>query len=419
MRKGEIPKAPHYGKGVNIELKTRRDAEIRRAEEGRALDKATREKARLDKISKSVTHPKPTFQDRMNKKLGKKGSLERFMKGNAIMQSGYENPNTGKLYDVLKSVVTKVSGLTGSIVKFGFPRVPQLSALMPGELADGTLEGANLDEMSVEGFANVVEAVNEETILDKNMSRIIDGQAMAVKVLNAEDLRQSSAAAAAGDWGSDEFSGGTASGFSFTKDSSQSRMLAEQGWDESFENSQNTIGAIVDLEGNLGATLTQGISDLINNNNFNFGRLAVSFLQSVANSAVAGAASGISSGLTAWFMEGVKYTGANGGVAPGGFKAFANGGVVKKPTFGLIGEGKFNEAVVPLPDGKSIPISGKMSGDTENNINITINMGTESGDGSSTDKQSEDGVSQLAGNITKLVQQELVEQRRPGGLLYQ
>ena len=47
---------------------------------------------------------------------------------------------------------------------------------------------------------------------------------------------------------------------------------------------------------------------------------------------------------------------ANGGVARGGFRAFANGGVVGGPTLGLMGEGKYNEAVVPLPDGKSIPV---------------------------------------------------------------
>ena len=48
---------------------------------------------------------------------------------------------------------------------------------------------------------------------------------------------------------------------------------------------------------------------------------------------------------------------ANGGIAPGGFRAFANGGVVSGPTLGLVGEGKYNEAVVPLPDGRSIPVS--------------------------------------------------------------
>jgi tape measure domain-containing protein len=47
---------------------------------------------------------------------------------------------------------------------------------------------------------------------------------------------------------------------------------------------------------------------------------------------------------------------ANGGIATGGFTAFANGGMVTGPTMGLVGEGKYNEAIVPLPDGKSIPV---------------------------------------------------------------
>lgn len=47
---------------------------------------------------------------------------------------------------------------------------------------------------------------------------------------------------------------------------------------------------------------------------------------------------------------------ANGGVAIKGFRAFANGGMVSGPTLGLVGEGKYNEAIVPLPDGKSIPV---------------------------------------------------------------
>jgi tape measure domain-containing protein len=47
---------------------------------------------------------------------------------------------------------------------------------------------------------------------------------------------------------------------------------------------------------------------------------------------------------------------ANGAVWNGGFRAFANGGMVTGPTLGLIGEGRYNEAIVPLPDGKSIPV---------------------------------------------------------------
>jgi len=53
---------------------------------------------------------------------------------------------------------------------------------------------------------------------------------------------------------------------------------------------------------------------------------------------------------------------ANGAVWTGGFQAFANGGMVKGPTLGLIGEGKYNEAIVPLPDGRSIPVQMRGAG---------------------------------------------------------
>jgi tape measure domain-containing protein len=52
----------------------------------------------------------------------------------------------------------------------------------------------------------------------------------------------------------------------------------------------------------------------------------------------------------------VGFSFANGGIAPGGFRAFANGGVVSGPTLGLVGEGRYNEAVVPLPNGRAIPV---------------------------------------------------------------
>jgi hypothetical protein len=62
-----------------------------------------------------------------------------------------------------------------------------------------------------------------------------------------------------------------------------------------------------------------------------------------------------------------KLFGADGGVAGGGWKpfpvsAFANGGTVKGPTLGLVGEGKYNEAIVPLPDGRSIPVQMRGAG---------------------------------------------------------
>jgi hypothetical protein len=75
----------------------------------------------------------------------------------------------------------------------------------------------------------------------------------------------------------------------------------------------------------------------------------------------AGTSSAIDTGAAGWansFATPLKF--ANGGIAAGGFQAFANGGIVTGPTLGLVGEGRYNEAVIPLPDGKSVPV--KLSG---------------------------------------------------------
>lgn len=53
--------------------------------------------------------------------------------------------------------------------------------------------------------------------------------------------------------------------------------------------------------------------------------------------------------------------GPMGGLSSGfAIPRFATGGIVQGPTLGLVGEGKYNEAIVPLPDGRSIPV--KMAG---------------------------------------------------------
>lgn len=71
---------------------------------------------------------------------------------------------------------------------------------------------------------------------------------------------------------------------------------------------------------------------------------------------------------------------ASGGVVSGGLgralpvKGYATGGpIVSSPHVAVIGEGMMNEAVVPLPDGRSIPVQMKGGGDGSSaNVNISI-----------------------------------------------
>jgi hypothetical protein len=109
------------------------------------------------------------------------------------------------------------------------------------------------------------------------------------------------------------------------------------------------------------------------------------------------------------------FTAANGGIATGGFRAFATGGIVTGPTLGLVGEGKYNEAVIPLPDGKSVPVdlSGAPGGGAITS-NIVINI---SSDGQSSSNVNGANSAELGRKIEGAVKQVMVAELRPGGIL--
>ena len=105
---------------------------------------------------------------------------------------------------------------------------------------------------------------------------------------------------------------------------------------------------------------------------------------------------------------------ANGNVLVGGFTPFANGGIVKGPTLGLVGEGRYNEAVVPLPDGRKIPVEmGKgMGGNVSSSVVVTINN-----DGGSESSTKGSQGNQLAKGIEGAVKDVIMREMRPGGMI--
>lgn len=104
---------------------------------------------------------------------------------------------------------------------------------------------------------------------------------------------------------------------------------------------------------------------------------------------------------------------ANGGMVKGGFRAYANGGVVTSPTLGLVGEGKYNEAIVPMPNGNAIPVDLKGAGQQQNNV--TVNVSVDGNTGSM--QQNSNQAGNLGQAIARAVQQELQNQKRSGGIL--
>ena len=105
---------------------------------------------------------------------------------------------------------------------------------------------------------------------------------------------------------------------------------------------------------------------------------------------------------------------ANGGVMKGGFRAYASGGIATSPTMGLIGEGRYNEAVVPLPNGKSIPV--QMNGAGQNNVTVNVSIDNQ-GNASTNTQQDSAQAGNLGQAIARAVQMELQNQKRSGGIL--
>ena len=71
------------------------------------------------------------------------------------------------------------------------------------------------------------------------------------------------------------------------------------------------------------------------------------------------------------------------------------------------------EAVVPLPNGRSIPVEMSGTGAQTNNVSVSVNINN---DGSA-ETTTEDDAKGMGKAIAAAVQREIQHQKRPGGML--
>jgi hypothetical protein len=120
-----------------------------------------------------------------------------------------------------------------------------------------------------------------------------------------------------------------------------------------------------------------------------------------------------------------NYGFAKGGImssaGPTPLQRYARGGVARSPQLAMFGEGSRPEAYVPLPDGRSIPVTMSNGGGNVNNIsvNVAIEGGqTQTQTSAGGKDNTEDQTRRLGVAISNAVKQEIFNQQRPGGLLY-
>ena len=115
----------------------------------------------------------------------------------------------------------------------------------------------------------------------------------------------------------------------------------------------------------------------------------------------------------------------NGGImGPNGvlpLKAYSKGGIATTPQLALFGEGRSNEAYVPLPDGRSIPVTmtGSMGGGNATVAPVSINISVSSDGSESSSNSDGDGKSwnDAAQRIKNIVLETITQEKRPGGSL--
>lgn len=137
--------------------------------------------------------------------------------------------------------------------------------------------------------------------------------------------------------------------------------------------------------------------------------------------AAAGAAAGAGAGIMDAGVTSMATFAANGAVmtefGPLSLKKYAAGGIATYPQVAVYGEGSRPEAIVPLPDGRSIPVM--MQGDVGGggvmvNVSVVVNN-----DGTASSNTDSKGVSdQFGQQLGAMIASEIVKQQRPGGLLY-
>ena len=170
------------------------------------------------------------------------------------------------------------------------------------------------------------------------------------------------------------------------------------------------------------SSVIQGTSSMKDALGNMFANMSKMFADMVAQMIAKWATLQLVKGLGSMFGASAVPGAANGAVWAGGFqpfsanaiKPFANGGIVKGPTLGLVGEGRYNEAVVPLPDGKKIPV--EMGKDAGGNVSSSVVVNINNSGGSDSSTSGSQG-NQLAKGIEGAVKDVIMREMRPGGMI--
>ena len=200
------------------------------------------------------------------------------------------------------------------------------------------------------------------------------------------------------------------------------RQAAESFGNQISKSFAETVKQSGELAQNLGATLGNAflglgdqLADFVTTGKMQFADFARSVLNDLTRIFIKFAMFEALRAIAPSGSSFAKFLGfANGGIMTSNgsmpLRRYANGGIATSPQIAMFGEGSRPEAYVPLPDGRSIPVTMKNGGDVGN---IVVNV-----DAAGTQVQGDQpNANKLGEALGAAVRAELIRQKRPGGLL--
>ncbi len=188
---------------------------------------------------------------------------------------------------------------------------------------------------------------------------------------------------------------------------------AKRAFNEYLENIKDVSKSVEQAFGNAFKGIEDALVSFVMTGKLNFKSLALSIIQDMARIL-------IQQQIMAPLMAATKaaFGFADGGIMTSGgpqpLKKYANGGIANTPQLALFGEGRMPEAYVPLPDGRTIPVTMQGGTGTGSVNNVTVNVSVEN---AGEQVNNEQGAGNLGRVISNVVKAELINQKRPGGLL--
>jgi Lambda phage tail tape-measure protein (Tape_meas_lam_C) len=188
-----------------------------------------------------------------------------------------------------------------------------------------------------------------------------------------------------------------------------------------------TAGQQAGAQGTTGLSdFAQGISGLLGPLNQvvpGLGSFAQMVLQLLSSLGSGGGVSG--GGLLGGLLSMFGF--ANGGImGPGGalpLRTYSRGGIANSPQLALFGEGRKNEAYVPLPDNRTIPVTlhgnGGGGGVSVGEIKIDVQMNGSSGNRDQDQKHAQNTVSMIDKMLDDKMSQWFLRQSANGGMVNQ